>query len=146
MTKKDTVLIKIGNQSEANKDIFLHENGHVSCGRYEYKGSSIKIFKDIYEEIIERAGKKPINNVIDVSMYKTWDAVTIYDEYIVNHWVKAITSKTIEKMANETIICRLVNTIKPEFTLAVRKAWKKIFLAWKDKDDPNTPRNPWQIF
>ena len=145
MTRREDVLIKIGNQSQAKKDIFLHKNGSITCGKFIYKGRFINHFKAIYHEIIGYSNKQPVKNIVDVSKYKIWDAVTIYDQYILEHWVKSITSKTIERMAHETIVCRLVDSIKPEFNRALRSKWTKIFVAWKDKDDPNTPRDPWQI-
>lgn len=81
---------------------------------------------------------------MDVSTVRYWDAISIYDDYLVPKWQKSVTTTKMESFANETAIYRILEIIKPEFNHALRQKWKNIFMKW-DKNDPNLPRHPWKI-
>lgn len=138
------IKIKIGQQTQANKPIFLLHNGHIVCGNFIYKGRYIKTFANYYRSILKHTQKKPKKDILDVSTIRYWDAIIIYNDYLVPNCQKGITTKNIEAFANETAIYKILEIIKPEFQHALRQRWKKIFIKW-DKNDPNLPRDPWQI-
>jgi hypothetical protein len=138
------IKIKIGHQTQANKPIFLLHNGHIVCGKFIYKGRFIKTFANYYRTILEHTDKKNKQTLLDVSAVRYWDAITIYDHYLIPRWQRGITTKKIENFARESKIYKIIEEMKPEFKHALRQKWKKIFMKW-DKNDPNLPRNPWEI-
>jgi hypothetical protein len=138
------LIVKIGHQKQANKAIFLLPSGEVECGNFKYNGRYKKKFKDIYLKILDIAYTKPQAGVIDVSYYKYWNAIHIYDEYVVAKWIKTISARRIEKFAQETAVFLLLEEIRTEFKRSVDVKWKKIFQK-SDANDPETPRSGWQI-
>lgn len=139
------IQIKIGQQNQANKPIFLLSNGSIVCGNFRYKGRYMTKFKKYYNEILEHTASKPKGEALDVSTSKYWDARSIYDYYIVPRWQRVITVEKILKFANETSIKEIIEDIKPEFSRAVSSKWKKIFKR-SDPNDINTPKQAWEIF
>lgn len=136
--------IKIAQQQQANKPIYLLPTGAIECGNFRYGGRYKKRFKLLFEEITGLAYTKPKDGVLDVSQYKFWDAIQIYDDYIVAKWIKSISAKKVEQLAVETQVVLLLEDIKLEFKRAVGLKWQRMFR----KSDPNnadTPKQAWQI-
>ena len=138
------IIIKIGHQEQANKPIFLLPSGAVECGNFKYDGRYKDNFKAIYNKILDIAYSKPRDGVVDVSNYKYWNAIRIYDEYVAAKWINTVSARRIEKFANETEVFLLLEDIRTEFKRAVGLKWKKIFKK-ADLNDPKTPRSGWQI-
>ena len=138
------VQIKIGLQRQANKPIFLLKSGVLVCGNFKYKGRYRKKFKKYYGLILDNANKKSKKGVLDVSKTVYWDAISIYDGYIVPRWQRSISAGKMRKLANETEIRKIIDDIKPEFKRAVRLKWRKIFKK-SDPSDKHTPKRAWQI-
>lgn len=136
--------IKIGHQRQADKPIYLLPSGAIECGRFRYDGRYKKKFKSIYGMISDLAPTKPKNGVLDVSQYKYWDAVSIYQDYIVANWCKSVSAGRIEKFANESKIMLMIKDINCEFKRAVGMKWKREFKK-SDPNSINTPRQAWQI-
>lgn len=143
MSKKEDIKIKIGVQKQANKPIFLHKNGVVVCGNFTYKGRYKKKFREYYYFIKSHANSKAKKGVLDVSGYKYWDALSIYD-YVAMRWHRSISLRPLEKLANETEIRMRVEVIRKEFVRAARLKWLRIFRN-SDPSDPHTPKMVWQI-
>jgi len=138
------IKIKIAHQQQANKPIHLLQTGAIECGNFRYEGRYKHRFKVLFEEIIGLAYTKPKDGVLDVSQYKYWDAMRIYDDYILAKWLKSISAKKVEQLAAETRVVLLLEDIKHEFKRSVGLKWKRIF----HKSDPNkgnTPKQAWQI-
>ena len=85
--------IKIGHQKQADKAIFLHKNGSFTCGNLKYRGRYIKKYQGYYNKILGLSNDKPRNAVLDVSQARYWDAISIYDEYVVEKWVANVSAK-----------------------------------------------------
>jgi hypothetical protein len=86
------IKIKIAHQQQANKPIFLLRTGAIECGNFQYDGRYKEKFKFLFEKIAGLAHTKPIDGVLDVSLYKYWDAIRIYDDYVLAKWLKSIRS------------------------------------------------------
>lgn len=138
------IKIKVGQQRQANKPIYLLHTGAVECGRFRYEGRYKKRFMAIFNKICELAHTKPKDGVLDISGYKNWDAVNIYQDYVVAHWCKSVSAVRLEKFACETEIVSMLGEIKNEFKRAVGLKWAKEFRKC-DPNDENTPRQGWQI-
>lgn len=136
--------IKIAHQQQANKPIFLWRTGTLECGNFRYDGRYKKRFRLLFERIIELTNPKPKDDVLDVSEYKYWDAIQIYEEYILARWVKSISAKKVEQLAVEAQVALLVEDIKQEFKRAVALKWKRIFHI-SDPNNADTPKQAWQI-
>ncbi len=139
-----SIKIKIAHQKQADKPIFLLSTGSIECGKFIYKGRYKKNFKSLFKRILDLAYTKPKNNILDVSTYRYWNALDIYDSYIVKNWQKTITAEKIHKFANETEIYILLENPRHEFKQAVSLKWKKIFKQL-DPNNKNTPKNAWEI-
>ena len=63
----------------------------------------------------------------NVSEYKYWNAINLYDDYITAHWHELISAEQVKKFANETEVSMILEKIKSEFKRAVGLKWKKIF-------------------
>jgi hypothetical protein len=135
--------IKIYHQPQANKPVFLLQNGSIICGTFTYQGNQTKAFRQIYTDILERAYKKPTGNVLDISKSRVWYATTIQDELIDPKARGSISARKIYKLACETEIKWAIDLIIPIFAKAVHSRWQKIFR--QAPTDPSTPKIPWQI-
>lgn len=144
IVKNQEILIKIGYQNQADKAIFLHKNGSFECGNLKYQGRYIIKFQNYYSEILGLASTKPKKGVLDVSQVRYWDAISIYDDYVVVRWVASVSAKKLEKFANETSIKIMLSDIELEFRRYCHLRWKNIFKN-SDLNDINTPKDPWQI-
>lgn len=136
--------IKIGHQKQADKPVYLLATGVVQCGNFCYKGRYKSKFKSIFGRICELVDIKRITEEIDVSGYKYWDAVRIYDEYVVERWVSSVSARRLEKFANETEVFMLLEDIKVEFKRALALRWRRVFKK-SDPKDPNTPKQAWKL-
>lgn len=136
--------IKVGHQQQADKPIYLLSNGIIECGKFRYDGRYKKKFKTIHDRILNLAIGKPRDGVLDVSHYQYWDAIRIYHDYVAAKWIKTVSAKRIERFAIETEVFLLLEGVREEFKRAVGLRWKKDFKK-ADLDDPNTPRQGWQI-
>ena len=87
---------------------------------------------------------KPKHGIVDISGYKYWDAMRIYQDYVVAHWCKSVSAVRLEKFACETEVVLMLAEIRSEFKRAVRLRWRKE-LRKCDPNDENTPRQGWQI-
>src|SRR5438128_11372080 len=96
------IKIKVGQQEQARKPIYLLQTGAVECGKFRYEGRYKKKFKSIFARIYSLAHTKPKNGILDVSGYRYWDAVRIYDDYVVVRWCKSVSATKLEKFACET--------------------------------------------
>ena len=68
-----------------------------------------------------------------MSNSKYWDAIMIYDDYLVPKWQKTISVEKMSFFVKESQINILINKIKPEFIKAIEARWLKIFKM----SDPN---------
>jgi len=128
--------IKIAHQKQANKPIYLLRTGAIECGNFRYDGRYKKKFKFLFEKITGLAHTKPTDGVLDVSQYKYWDAIRIYDDYILAKWLKSISARKVEQFALEAQVVLLLEDIKQEFERAVGLKWKRIF----HRSDPNNAK------
>lgn len=138
------IKIKLGVNQPSQKPIYLLSNGSLICDNFSYRGIQKNKFKECYDEILATTNIKVLQDILDVSNVKTWDAISIYDNYVVRNWVKSISAKKIKELANETYIRKIIEIIIPEFKRSVELKWKKIW----NKSDPNnplTPKKAWQI-
>jgi hypothetical protein len=138
------IKIKIAHQQQANKPIYLLRTGAIECGNFRYDGRYKKKFKLLFERIAGLAHTKPRDGVLDVSLYKYWDAIRIYDDYILAKWLKSISASKIIQFAAEAQVVLLLEDIKDEFKRAVGLKWKRIFQK-SDPNNANTPKQAWQI-
>lgn len=139
------IIIKLGYQNQAGKAVFLHENGLLVCGKFQYKSiSNLKKFKNYFKIILDLTDKKPKQGVLDVSHVTFWDAISIYDNYVVTNWVANVSARKLEKFANETQISIIRSDIEPIFKQALVRRWRSVFKKY-DLDDPSIPRESWQI-
>jgi hypothetical protein len=136
--------IKVGQQQKAGKPIYLLRTGAVECGKFRYEGRYRKKFKSIFEEICSLAPTKPKDGVLDISGYRYWDAMRIYDDYVVARWCKSVSATGLEKFACETQIFLMRRLIQSEFKRAVGLRWKREFRR-RNTDDESTPWEAWQI-
>jgi hypothetical protein len=136
--------IKIAHQQQANKPIYLLQTGAIECGNFRYDGRYKKRFKLLFEEITGLAYTKLKDGVLDVSQYKYWDAIRIYDDYILPKWLKSISAKKVEELAAETQVVLMLEDINHEFNRAVALKWRRIFHQ-SDPNNANTPKLAWQI-
>jgi hypothetical protein len=140
----NTAKIKIGQQEQAQKAIFLLHTGVIQCGRFEYRGGCREQFRSIYERITDVAFDRPIDGVLDVSGYRYWDAIRIYNDFILKRWCARISSRRIERFATETAIVQMLDVIRAEFRRSVGAKWKRLFKR-SDPLSPDTPKMAWQI-
>jgi hypothetical protein len=111
--------IRLGQQRQARKPIYLLPTGVVECGRFRYEGRYKKKFKSVFGRICSLAPTKPKDGVLDVSDYKYWDAPRIYDDYVVPRWCKFLSAVRLSKLASETQIVLMLAEIQREF----REQW-----------------------
>lgn len=136
--------IKIADQQQVNKPIYLLATGAIECGDFKYTGRYKKDFKLFFLRICDLLSDKFENDEYDVSNYKYWNAINIYDEYMVAHWLESISAEQVKELANETEVKTMIEEIRQEFTRAVNLKWTRIFKK-SDPNDPETPRQAWQI-
>ena len=136
--------MKVAHQSQADKPIYLLSTGVIQCGRFEYRGRFRSQFKDVFARISDVTFDKPRSGELDVSGYREWDAIAIYNDYVLRKWCRTVSAKRIERFATETMIVRLLDGVRAEFLRSLGLKWKKIFKV-SDKMDPATPRHAWQI-
>lgn len=135
--------IKIAYQQQANKPIYLLSTGTIECGNFKYNGRYKDEFKALFARISDLVHDKQESDEYDVSEYKHWNAINIYD-YIVQHWSKSVSAEQVEKFANETEVVMILEKIRHEFIRALGLKWKRIFRK-SDPRDPKTPTQAWQI-
>jgi hypothetical protein len=136
--------IKVGQQQKAGKPVYLLPTGALECGRFRYEGRYKKRFKSIFNRICLLARTKPKDGVVDISDYKYWDAIRIYQDYVVANWYKSVSAVRLERFATETEIVLMLEEVKREFKRAVGLKWKKEFKKC-DPNDVNSPVEAWQI-
>ena len=136
--------IKIAFQKQANKPIYLLSTGVVECGNFKYRGRYKNDFKSIFIQICDLVHDKNEGDEYDVSEYKYWDAISIYNDYIVANWCESISAEQLEKFANESRVVMILESIKSEFKRAISMKWKKIFKN-SDPNDNERPSQAWQI-
>ena len=56
------------------------------CGGYTYHGVRAKDFWGLYEAILEMVDRSTIDDVLNISNYRYWNALNIYDELIARKW------------------------------------------------------------
>lgn len=137
------VPIKIGQQEQANKPIFLLPNGNIICGNFTYKRRFVEQFKKNYQIIFDLIPRKSKTSFLDVSEYRYWDAISIYD-YLVHKWQRGISVRKVEQFANETEITKVVTSMIPEFRRAVDRRWLRIFRS-SNPIERDTLKEAWQI-
>lgn len=136
--------ILVGYQRQANLPIYLTRTGTIECGRFEYRGRMRLAFRDLYESICAEIEGCRRGGVLDVSMFRVWDATEIYHEFIVRPWKKSIGARKLEMLAVETQVCRQLKPLQQEFRRAVGARWRKILKV--RPDDPNRPTQAWHLF
>lgn len=136
--------IKISYQQQANKPIYLLATGVIECGNFKYSGRCKDEFKSFFVRICDLVHDRHGIDEYDVSEYQYWNAIKIYNDYIVVHWHESISAKQVQKFANETEVVMIIEKIKCEFKRAVGLRWKRIFKK-SDPNDPRTPTQAWQI-
>ena len=137
--------IKIGHQAQADEPIYLFQSGKIVCGNYQYEGKMKKQFQGIFRTICELVEHKTTSDVLDVSFYKYWNAMSIYEEHIALKWKKSIGARSLEKLAIETEVFLLLETVKEEFRQAVSAKWRRVFKR-ADSNDPSTSTQSWHLF
>jgi hypothetical protein len=137
--------IKIGHQEQADLPIYLYKNGKLVCGKYEYSGKYIKEFSRVYEVISDLVRQESSVGSIDVSMFKPWNAIEIYEEYIAKPLKKSIGAKSLERLSIETQVYLVLVPVREVFKTDVHAKWKKKFTK-SDINDPNIPRKGWHLF
>jgi hypothetical protein len=137
--------IKIGHQTQADEPIYLFQSGKIVCGNYQYDGKMKQQFQGIFRTICELVEHKTARDVLDVSSYRYWNAMTIYEERIAFKWRKSIGARPLEKLAIETKIFLMLEPVREEFNRAVSAKWKRIFKS-SDINDPSTPTQGWHLF
>ena len=115
--------IKIAYQQQANKPIYLLASGVIECGNFKYRGRYKDEFKSVFVRICELVNDMHGIDEYDVSKYKYWNAINIFSNYIVAHWLESISAEQVEKFANETEVVMLLEKIKNEFKRAVGLRW-----------------------
>lgn len=135
--------IRIAQQQQANKPIYLLATGAIECGNFKYTGRYKDEFKSFFIRICDLVHDKHGVDEYNVSEYKYWNAINIYD-YIVMHWLESISAEQVEKFANETEVKIMLEKIRCEFIRALNLRWRRIFKK-SDPNDPNTPRQAWQL-
>jgi hypothetical protein len=136
--------IKVGEQKQAGKPIYLLPTGALECGRFRYDGRYKKQFRSVFSEIHSLAHTKPKDGILDVSTYRYWDAPRIYEEHVVPRWCRSVSATRLEKFARETQIVEMLRTIQAGFKRAVGSRWKREFQK-RGPDDANTAWHAWQI-
>ena len=119
-------------------------SGTIVYGKFQYCGRFKHRFARIHKTIRRTAHTEIKNDVLDVSQYRYWDAITIYDQYILPEWRRSVSAKQVEAFAVETKVSLLVAAIRREFIRALGAKWRRVF----KQCDPNaleTPRQAWQI-
>lgn len=140
---KQIFRILLAVQTQANKPIFLYENGCVCCGCFRYSGRYKKYFSEIYKEIVKILNDSS-NEEINVSNFKYWSAIDIYNEIIIPNWLCSISSEQIELFAKQSIITININEIREEFLRAVNLRWRKT-IKNANVGDNNVYKQAWQI-
>ncbi len=140
----NAVIIKIGQQEQADKPIYLYNNGSIVCGNFTYRGKHMSKFAEYYKRILDLTEVRPRNNVLDVSDHKYWNAINIYDDIIIARWQTSISASKLRKLASQTAIRNILLEIQPEFKRALGRRWLHIFRTW-DRDDSDRPSKAWQI-
>ncbi len=138
------IKIKVSQEKHARKPIYLLPTGVVECGKFRYEGRYKKKFKSIFHRIYSLAHTKPKDGVLDVSGYRYWDAMRIYEDYVVARWCKSVSAVRLETFACETEIVLILANIRREFERAVGAKWKREFKK-RNPDDENTAWQAWQI-
>lgn len=136
--------IKVAHQRQADKPIYLLPTGAIECGRFRYNGRYKKKFKAFFSRISALAHTRPKDGVLDVSQYKHWDAIGIFQDYVVANWFQSVSAGRLERFAIETEIVLILEGVKCEFKRALFLKWKKVFKN-SDPNNMNTPRKAWQI-
>lgn len=136
--------IKVAHQMQADKPIYLLPTGTIECGRFRYNGRYKKKFKAIFSRISSLAHTRTKDGVLDVSQYKYWDAIGIFQDYVVANWFQSVSAGRLERFAIETEIVLILEGVKCEFKRALGLKWKKVFKN-SDPNNMNTPRKAWQI-
>ena len=136
--------IKVGQQKQAGKPIYLLPSGIIECGKFRYEGRYKAKFKSVFERIYSLAHTKPKNGILDVSGYRFWDAVRIYDDYVVPRWCKSVSAVRLEKFACETQIFLILADVRSEFKRAVGAKWRREFKK-RNPDDQNPLWHAWQV-
>jgi hypothetical protein len=134
--------IKIGNQSQADLPIYLTSSGCLICGALDYRQSNAAHLKELYFKIHELVGAG--NEDLDVSQYRYWNALNIYEEHIAVPWNKSLSAEFLEKLSIETQVFLMLKPVRELFKKAVARRWCRIFRA-SNPDDPNRPTQAWQI-
>jgi hypothetical protein len=136
--------IKIAQQQQADKPIYLLATGVIECGKFKYSGRHKKDFKSFFLRISDLVGDRFEGVDCDVSTYRYWNAINMYDDFIVANWLESISAEQVEKFANETEVFVITERIRAEFKRAVELKWRRIFRKL-DPNDPNIPQQAWQI-
>jgi len=129
---------------QADKPVYLLSTGAIECGRFRYNGRYKKKFKVIFSKVSSLAYTNPKDGVLDVSQYKYWDAIGIFQDYVVANWFQSVSAGRLERFAIETEIVLILEDVKCEFKRAVGLKWRKVFQN-SDPNNKNTPRKAWQI-
>lgn len=136
--------IKVAQERQADKSIYLLPTGAIECGRFRYNGRYKKKFKVIFGRVISLAHTRPKDGVLDISQYKYWDAIGIFQDYVAANWFQSVSAGRLEKFAIETEIVLILEDVRCEFKRAVGLKWRKVFKN-SDPNNKNTLRKPWQI-
>lgn len=137
--------IKIGHQQQADLPVHLYPTGKIVCGDYEYSGKHKQDFRRICNLISELVDHRQSDDSIDVSAYRPWNAIEVYEEYIAKPWKRSIGARTLERLANETIIYFELEKLRAIFEQDVAAKWKRIFRN-SDINKPTTPTQGWHLF
>jgi hypothetical protein len=132
MPRKLDPPIKIA--TSAGKDVFLHANGTVQCGRVAYRGKHTQEFRDVYAFIDHYLHRYRMVNR-DVSGELSISTIEDLAEHMEEKWQATITVRRVRRLADEVAVRRLVaERICPVFMDYVNSKWRREFLKMSDDE------------
>lgn len=135
--------IKIGHQPQVDLPIYLSRSGALICGAFNYVGPKRKDLSALYLKIHELVGPQD-EPVLDVSAFRYWNAMTIYEEHIAIPWNESLGAEQLERLSIETQVYKMLEPVRELFKRAVGRRWR-----WQakslDSADPNRPKQAWEI-
>lgn len=136
--------IKVGREPNTGNGVFLMRSGQLICGGYTYNGRMIKEFRGLFETVWDMIDRSEVVDELDISQYRYWNALNIYDELIVPKWEESLSAKALHDLSIETQIHLMMKPVKSEFMRAISSAWKRA-VKKSAPEDPNRPTQAWHL-
>ena len=119
-------------------------SGQLVCGGYTYNGRHIKKYKGLFDAIWDMVDLRKIEDELDISKYRYWNALNIYEELIAIPWEKELKAEVLHDLSIETQIHLMMKPVKAEFMGAISRAWRSA-IKKSDPNDPNRPTQAWHL-